>query len=90
MPRRTVTVAEGFDKAIRGFQAKLLKSLNTDVTFTEALNIVLYMGLMPGPDKKPPYWREGSEKLSEQDINDLLKGFDLLQRLHFEGLIDNL
>ena len=91
MPRRTVTIAVGFDKLIRRLQGRLIPRLDRDVTFTEALNYVLFMGfLRPWPDGKIiAFWREGDEEASEQEIMELKKGYDFNQ-LRFDGWLDSM
>ena len=64
MPRRTVTVPTGFDKAIRSYQAKLMRLNNRDVTYTEAINYVLFWGFLGGPRAEGEiiaFWKEGGE-----------------------------
>lgn len=46
MPRVTVTILPEIDRLIRIYQAKLLLGRNEDVTYTEALNEVLYWALL--------------------------------------------
>ena len=89
MPRRTVTIALGFDKAIRGLKGRLIPKLDRDVTFTEAPNYVLFTGILrPWPDGKIiAFWREGDEVASEQEIVELKKGYDFNQ-LRFHGWLD--
>ncbi len=91
MPMHTVTIAVGFDKAIRRLQGRLIPRLDRAVTFTEALNYVLFMGfLRPWPDGKTiAFWREGDEEASEQEIGDLKQGYDFNQ-LRFDGWLDSM
>ena len=79
MPRRTVNVSNGFDKAIRSFQARMIVENDRDVTYTEALNAVLCLGFMrPGPDGNiPGFWKPGSPNLSWDDMWDVMDGFDV-------------
>ena len=92
MPRRTITVAEGFDSAVRSLQARMILDLDRDVTFTEALNVVLAYGfLQPGRTEPTAFWKVGDPKLAtKEDYDALLKGFVPRDQLQFEGLLDNL
>ena len=91
MPRRTITVAEGFDRAVRSYQARMILDLDRDVTYTEALNVVLAHGfLQPGRTEPTAFWKVGDPKLAKEDYDALLKGFVPRDQLQFEGLLDNL
>ena len=46
MKRRSVSLYPSVESIIRGFQADLLRLLNRDVTFTEALNFYIVGGAM--------------------------------------------
>lgn len=79
MPRRTVTLSPGFDKAIRSFQARMIVEHDRDVTFTEALNSVLCLGfLRPGPEGNiQAFWKPQNSGLSDEDFWELVEGFDI-------------
>ena len=89
MPRRTVTVPPGFDKTIRSLQARLIQSLNRDVTYTEALNVVLFHGfLRPWSDGKTvAFWREGDEEATAQEVLQLKHDYNS-NEIRFDGLLD--
>lgn len=88
MPRRTVTVAPGFDTAIRSLQMKLMKARNGDVTYTEALNIVLLRAFVqPGRSGADAFWKEEGGDATKPDLDAVLDGYDPKQ-LGFDGNID--
>jgi hypothetical protein len=100
VPRRTVTIPTGFDKAIRSYQAMLMRTLNRDVTYTEALNYVLLFGFRGGPiyeggrddcEEFIAFWQEGGQEreASLEEFKDLLDGFDI-QKIKFDGILDSL
>ena len=84
MPRRTVTIAEGVDAAIRSFQARLMRVLNEDVTYTEATNLVLLIGLVRQPSA---IWKDDTPAIGLADLLQLMVG---LKELGREGLLDML
>ena len=89
MPRRTVTISPIFDEGIRRLQARLLLSLKRDVTYTEALNYVLFHGfLRPWPDGKTiAFWKDGDPEATEEEVMHLKNDFDFNQ-LRFDGWLD--
>ena len=91
MPRRTVTIPEGLDTALRGFQARLMLASNQDVTYTQVVNIALFWGLTHFRDRGPALaiWKEGEPLLTGVDVLSLLVGFDL-EMLRREGHLDML
>ena len=78
MPRRTVMVSEGFDRAIRELQAKLLLALERDVSYTEALNVVLYLGFLRADEQgqRLAFWKRGEQEVTERQTDALLEAFD--------------
>lgn len=44
MNRRSITLYPAVETSVRGFQARLLTKLDRDVSFTEALNLMLLIG----------------------------------------------
>lgn len=90
MPRRTVSIPTGIDKAIRELQATLLRLRNENTTYTEALVIVLLHGLLqPGTRETIAYWKYGNPRASKEDYKAIVEGYDP-GRIAFEGLIDQL
>lgn len=91
MPRRTVNVADGLDRAIRTFQARMIVDLDRDVTYTEALNNVLLLGfLRPGPTGEVhAYWKPGSPKADMDDLRGVEEGMDM-GMVQFLGLMSML
>ena len=78
MPRRTVMVSQGFDRAIRELQAKLLLTLERDVSYTEALNVVLYLGFLRADEQgqRLAFWKQGDREITEGQTTALLEAFD--------------
>ena len=78
MPRRTVMVSQGFDKAIRELQAKLLLALERDVSYTEALNVVLYLGFLRADEQgqRLAFWKQDEQEITEGQTDALLDAFD--------------
>ena len=78
MPRRTVMVSQGFDRAIRELQAKLLLALERDVSYTEALNVVLYLGFLRADEQgqRVAFWKHGETEMTERQTDALLEAFD--------------
>ena len=78
MPRRTVMVSQGFDRAIRELQAKLLLTLERDVSYTEALNVVLYLGFLRADEQgqRLAFWKQDEQEITEGQTDALLEAFD--------------
>ena len=78
LPRRTVMVSQGFDKAIRELQAKLLLALERDVSYTEALNVVLYLGFLRADEQgqRLAFWKQDEQEITEGQTDALLDAFD--------------
>ena len=78
MPRRTIMVSQGFDRAIRELQAKLLLALERDVSYTEALNVVLYLGFLRADEQgqRLAFWKQGELEITELQTTALLEAFD--------------
>ncbi len=78
MPRRTVMVSQGFDRAIRELQAKMLLALERDVSYTEALNVVLYLGFLRADEQGQTlaFWKQGEREITEGQTSALLEAFD--------------
>ena len=89
MPRRTVTISPGFDKAILRLQGRLIPSLNREVTYTEALNIVLFHGFLRpwGDGKIRAFWRDGDHEISEAEVAQMTEDYNS-NPLRFDGLLD--
>lgn len=91
MPRRTITIATGLDNGVRSYQATLIRQLNKDVTYTEALNIVLVMGFFrPGTTTMDAFWKDAGGEATQEDREALLEGFLDREKLRLEGIIDML
>ena len=71
-------VSQGFDKAIRELQAKLLLALERDVSYTEALNVVLYLGFLRADEQgqRLAFWKQGEQEITERQTDALLDAFD--------------
>ena len=78
MPRRTVMVSQGFDRAIRELQAKLLLTLERDVSYTEALNVVLYLGFLRADEQgqRLAFWTQDEQEITMSQAGALLEAFD--------------
>ena len=71
-------VSQGFDKAIRELQAKLLLALEREVSYTEALNVVLYLGFLRADEQgqRLAFWKQGEQAVTEGQTDALLDAFD--------------
>ena len=89
MPRRTVTIPDGIDAAVRSFQARLMRMTNEDVTYTHAANIVLILGLLGqvSEGRRRAIWRDDSPPLEAAELIALLAGMEKLDR---EAVLDML
>ena len=89
MPRRTVTISEGVDAAVRSFQARLMRMTNEDVTYTHAANLVLLLGLLShvSGGRRRAIWKDDNPPLELAEMLVLLAGMEKLDR---EGVLDML
>ncbi len=71
-------VSQGFDRAIRELQAKLLLALERDVSYTEALNVVLYLGFLRADEQgqRLAFWKQDEQEITEGQTDALLDAFD--------------
>ena len=79
MNRRSISLYPALETLIRDFQAELLRFLDRDVSFTEALNLVILGAIMA----------EGTEKvkkLGKDSLNELLNSVGV----HREAIVDDL
>jgi hypothetical protein len=72
-------------------QARLIRELDRDVTYTEALNLVLLHGFVrPWIDGwVRAYWKDAEQGLSQEDYEQLLKDYDM-NKWRLEGVLDML
>jgi hypothetical protein len=78
-------VSQGFDRAIRELQAKLLLALERDVSYTEAVNVVLYLGFLRTDEQgqRLAFWKHGENEITEKQTDALLEAFDFEKdRIH--------
>jgi len=86
MARRTITLADGVENAIRKYQTVLMLEGKRDVTFTEALQNVLFRAfVMPG-QPSTAWWKGESRRLVAADYEELLEGN--LEGMSLEGVLD--
>jgi len=87
MARRTITLNDGVEKAIRKYQTVMMLSGNRDVTFTEALQMVLIRAfiLSGQPSMATAWWKGESRQLVHADYAELLEGNT---DMGLEGVLD--
>ena len=83
MTRRSLTLYPILETAVRRFQAKLLTSLDKDITFTEAVNLLILGGWLGGGI-------DWIEKLGADSIKSLLQHADLSVESIGDDLVDRL
>ncbi len=77
MKRRSISLYPTFESIVRDFQAELLRFLDRDVTFTEALNLLLLGAIMTKG-------REEVKQLGKDTLNSILD----MPGAHTEGVLD--
>ena len=88
MPRRTVNIPAGLDRAVRSLQARMIVELDKDVAYTDALTAILFLGFMrPGPKGEVhAFWKPGAPRLEPEEFNELLEEYSPTKREFIELL----
>ena len=77
MARRTVSLSDGMENAVRKLQTVLMLEQKRDVTFAEALHNALFRGFVFGGGSKgaTAWWKgEPGRELTNADYAELLEG----------------
>ena len=82
MARRTISLNDGFENAVRKYQTVMMLECKRDVTFTEALNNVLLRAFVGGGA-----WGKGepNRQLTQVDFAEILEGG---RDMNLEGALD--